>query len=139
MPSSPAARRAPRPRGSAAAPRSPINRSALGAAAEERAVAALCAAGYRIVERNVRLRRGELDIVAWDGDIFAFVEVRSRHDGRYGGASLAVPPRKRRQVIRTAQLYLATRSLAPPPRGFRFDVVAITGDELVLLRDAFRT
>lgn len=132
MPSSPAA-------GAARRAASPINRSALGAVAEERAVVALRGAGYRILERNVRLHRGELDVVAWDGDVLAFIEVRSRASARFGGAPLAVSRRKQRQVIRTAQLYLALRPPAPPPRGFRFDVVAITGDELVILRDAFRT
>jgi putative endonuclease len=116
----------------------PINRSALGAAAEDRAAAALISAGYRIVERNVRLRRGELDAVAWDGDVFVFIEVRSRGSARFGGAPLAISHGKRRQVARMAQLYLATRPPSPPPRRFRFDVVAITGDELVILRDAFR-
>jgi putative endonuclease len=128
---SPFARSAP------GAPR-PTDRRALGAAAEERAIAALLAAGYRLVARNVRVGRGELDVIAWDGEVFVFVEVRSRADARYGGGPLAFPHRKQRQVARLAQLYLATRPPSPPPRRFRFDVVAITGEELVILRDAFR-
>lgn len=124
--------------GRSAPGRSAPSRSALGASAEQRAVDALVAAGYRIVERNVRLRHGELDAVAWDGDVFVFVEVRSRRSDRFGGAALAVSRAKQRQVVRLAQVYLATRPISPAPRRLRFDVVAITGDELVLLRDAFR-
>jgi putative endonuclease len=115
-----------------------VNRSSLGAAAEQRAIEALVAAGYRIVERNVRFRLGELDAVAWDGDVLVFVEVRSRASARFGHAAQAVSPAKQRQVAKVAQAYLSTRSLAPAPKRIRFDVVAITGDDLVILRDAFR-
>jgi putative endonuclease len=115
---------------------SAVNRTALGNAAEERAVAALVAAGYRIFERNVRLRMGELDIVAWEDDVLAFIEVRSRASDEFGAASFAIHPAKQRQVAKVARAYLALRRLSP--RRSRFDVVAITGRELVILRDAFR-
>ncbi|NJM90761.1 MAG: YraN family protein [Myxococcales bacterium] len=101
-------------------------------------MAALEKAGYRVVERNVRLRIGELDAVAWDGDIFVFVEVRSRANARFGGGILAVSPAKQRQIARVAAAYVALRPIAPAPRGMRFDVVAVTGDDLVIIRDAFR-
>lgn len=120
----------------AAATRPPVNRTARGSAAEDRAVAALIAEGYRIFERNVRLRIGELDVVAWEDDVLAFVEVRSRQNDDFGAASFAIHPAKQRQVAKVARAYLALRRLTP--RRCRFDVVAITGDELVLLRDAFR-
>jgi putative endonuclease len=115
-----------------------VNRSSLGAAAEQRAFDALVAEGYRVVERNVRLRLGELDAVAWDGDVLVFVEVRSRASARFGHAVHAITAAKQRQVAKVAQAYLSTRSISPTPRRIRFDVVAITGDELVILRDAFR-
>lgn len=99
---------------------------------------ALVAAGYRVVERNVRLRIGELDAVAWDGETLVFVEVRSRASARFGHAAETVSLAKQRQVARVAQAYLSTRTIAPRPRGMRFDVVAITGEELVILRDAFQ-
>ncbi len=122
----------------AARPVKGVNRSALGTAAENRAAAALTAAGYRIVERNVRFRRGELDLVAWHRDVLVFVEVRSRASNRFGAASFAIPIAKQRQVGRLAQLYLATRRLSPAPQRCRFDVVAITGEDLVIFADAFR-
>lgn len=109
---------------------------ALGQRGEERAVRALEDAGYRIVERNVRLRIGELDIVAYDRDVLVFIEVRSRADARFGGGLSAIPFAKQRQVARTAAAYLALRR--PRFSTCRFDVVAITGPELVLVRDAFR-
>ncbi|MEZ4362312.1 MAG: YraN family protein [Kofleriaceae bacterium] len=115
-----------------------MSKRAVGDAAERRALAALRDAGYEIVERNVRFRIGELDIVAWDRGVFVFIEVRSRASARYGGGADAVTVAKQRQVVRVAQAYLASRRIEPAPRGLRFDVVAITGEDVVILRDAFR-
>ena len=107
-----------------------------GQRGEARAAEALRAAGYRVVERNVRLWVGELDLIAYDGEILVFVEVRSRRDDRFGGGLAAVPHGKQRQVAKAAAAYLATRR--PVFAACRFDVVAITGAELVIVRDAFR-
>lgn len=106
-----------------------------GSAAERRAEAALVQRGYRIVERNYRARLGELDLVAYDGDVLVFVEVRSRSDHAHGGGLAAIPHAKQRQVARIAALYLAHRR--PTFRTCRFDVVAITGPELVVIPGAF--
>ena len=57
-------------------------RRRLGSLSEELAARFLRSQGYRIAERNVRLRRGEIDIVAWDGDVLVFVDVRSRKGDR---------------------------------------------------------
>jgi putative endonuclease len=108
----------------------------IGATNETRATALLVRAGYRIVERNFRCKRGELDIVARDGDVLCFVEVRSRADGAHGHAAEMVDARKQAQVARVAQQYLAMR--APEFERARFDVVAITGDDTLLIRDAWR-
>ena len=108
-----------------------------GERGEDRASRALRARGYRIVERNFRCKAGELDVVARDADgTLVFVEVRTRADGRWGGALAAVGPGKQRQVVRVARVYLALRR--PTFDTCRFDVVAITGDELVVIKDAFR-
>ena len=117
-------------------PARPSSTIDVGQRNEDRATAALRAAGYRIVERNVRFKVGELDVVAYQGDTLVFVEVRSRKDARFGGGLHAVPPSKQRQVARVAATYLALRR--PAFRACRFDVVAITGDDLVIVRDAFR-
>ncbi|HVK72413.1 MAG TPA: YraN family protein [Kofleriaceae bacterium] len=108
-------------------------RGARGEAAAERA---LRDAGFRIVERNFRCKAGELDLVAFDQGTLVFVEVRSRRDARFGGGLAAVSPAKLRQVARVAAVYLAARR--PTFTTCRFDVIAITGDELVHIRDAFR-
>jgi putative endonuclease len=109
---------------------------AIGQRAEDRAAAALARAGYRVVERNVRFSLGELDAVAYQGDTLVFIEVRSRRDDRFGGGLAAVTAAKQRRVARAAATYLALRR--PSFRACRFDVVGITGDELVIVKDAFR-
>ena len=73
-----------------------------GSAAESRAVQLLVRKGYKIVERNFRCQTGELDVVARDGDVLVFVEVRSRANGDHGHATEMVDVRKQRQVAKVA-------------------------------------
>ena len=107
-----------------------------GASAEADATSALIAAGYRIVETNFACKAGELDIIARDGEILVFVEVRSRADGAHGHAAEMVSPAKRTQVTRVARVYLQARE--PVFDECRFDVVAITGDTVDIIKDAWR-
>jgi len=107
-----------------------------GATAESQAVDLLVRRGYRIVERNYRCTIGELDIVARDRGVLVFVEVRSRANSEHGHALEMVGRRKQRKVTRVAQSYLAWRR--PLFDEARFDVVAITGSEIVLVQDAWR-
>lgn len=58
--------------------------------------------GYRIIERNYRSRFGEIDIIAMDGDITVFIEVKARRNDRKGSSSSAVTPLKQRKVSMTA-------------------------------------
>ena len=112
------------------------NKVQRGASAETDATRLLEAAGYRIVERNFRCKAGELDIVARDGEILVFVEVRSRSDDEHGSAVEMIRRSKQRRVARVAAYYLAT--VEPVFEECRFDIVAITAGEAVLIQDAFR-
>jgi putative endonuclease len=112
------------------------SKSQQGASAESDATRLLDEAGYRIVERNFRCKAGELDIVARDGDVLVFVEVRSRSDDDHGSAVEMIRRTKQRRVIRVARYYLET--VAPVFEECRFDIVAITAGEPVLIKDAFR-
>jgi putative endonuclease len=107
-----------------------------GASAESVAAQMLIDKGYLIVERNFRCPGGELDIVARDGEILCFVEVRSRADAQYGHPVETIDRRKQKQVARTAMQYIGLRN--PVFERSRFDVVAITGDEILLIQDAWR-
>jgi putative endonuclease len=108
----------------------------LGVTGEDRAVSLLVRSGLRIIERNYRCKVGELDVVALDGDTLVFVEVRSRQTTTYGSALEAVGWHKQRKVARVAQQYIAFRR--PAFATARFDVVAITGHQIVHVRDAWR-
>ena len=109
----------------------------VGASNEEVAARALCALGYAIVERNFRIKTAELDIVARDRDgVLCFVEVRSRADDQFGNAAETVGHKKRGKVTRGARAYLAVRK--PEFERARFDVVAITGERVDVIRDAWR-
>ena len=112
------------------------DRIARGALAEERAARELVRRGYCIVERNFRCTIGELDIVARHGRDLVFVEVRSRRVGTTGSGVDAVGHVKRRKVANVARVYLATRK--PSFHGCRFDVVGVTGDEIIVIADAWR-
>lgn len=102
-----------------------LNRKEIGLAAEEQAAAYLQGLGYSIMQRNWRCRSGEIDLVARDGEILVFAEVRSRTaPSRYGTAIEAITPRKCRQVRETAEVYLRLNGIAGLP--VRFDVVAVT-------------
>ena len=108
----------------------------VGATSEDRAVDHLLRQGYRIVERNFRCKVGELDVIARDGRTLVFVEVRSRRRTEFGSALEAVNWGKRKKVSRVAQAYLVRRR--PRFETARFDVIAITGSELVHIKDAWR-
>ena len=98
-------------------------RQLLGLVGEDLAARALESRGYAILERRYRTDRGEIDIVAEDGETLVFVEVKARADQEFGTAAECVTPAKQRRVARMAAEYLATHRVADRP--CRFDVVAI--------------
>ena len=114
-------------------------RSRLGALGEEAAAALLEAKGFRIVARNHRTRRGEVDLVADDGEVLAFVEVRTRSTNAFGGPAATVDLRKQRRIVLAARDFLAR--WRGPERAVRFDVVAVldgpAGPVLEHIPDAF--
>jgi len=101
-------------------------RQQFGRAAEAAAATYLMQHGWTLLGRNVRIGRGELDLIVRRGAVLAFVEVKARRSAACGAPEDAVDGRKRRQVARLAELWLAARPWAL--RGVsdvRFDVVAV--------------
>jgi putative endonuclease len=90
--------------------------------------------GMEVVDRNVRMGRGEIDLVARDRDQVVFVEVKFRTAGGKATPFEAVGRKKREDVAKAATLYLARHGLLDRP--VRFDVVGITwradGEELLV-------
>lgn len=118
------------------------DRRGRGRAGEEAAARALAARGYRVLVRNVRVGRGEIDLVCeHDGDV-VFVEVKARRGAEFGTPAEAVTVRKQRALLALAARYLGRTGRAH--RTCRFDVVEVwlgpggRPAHVEVLRDAFR-
>jgi putative endonuclease len=80
-----------------------------------------------VLERNWRCRSGEIDVIARDGDVTVFVEVKQRASGSHGAGHEAVTWRKRQRIVRAARLFSLARGLEGRP--LRFDVISIDPGE----------
>jgi putative endonuclease len=94
-----------------------------GTAGETLAVEFLEKMGMKVLQRNYRFERGEIDIVAEDGRELVFVEVKARRTTSYGEPIEAVDAKKQAQLWKVAEGYLYEHRLEHRP--CRFDVVAI--------------
>jgi len=98
--------------------------AALGRAAEAIAARFLASHGLEIALRNFRRRRGEIDLVARDGNVLVIVEVRTRSTQKFGGAAASVDWRKRTRIVRAAHLLLRKHAEYAQLR-IRFDVIVV--------------
>ena len=105
----------------------------LGSDFEDQAADYLLSKGFTIVTRRFHAKRGELDLVALDGDLLVFVEVKQRKEGYI--PEEAIGTKKIVRLYSAAREYL--QSTDQPNRGFRFDVIAISGSEIRHHRDVF--
>lgn len=95
----------------------------LGKFGEAWAVGHLLRQGYRIVDRNVRFRAGELDIVAYEGKDLVFVEVKCRRSHAFGSPEESISPRRYQRLASAAGQYLASKPLEY--ENVRLDLLAI--------------
>ena len=116
-------------------------RQVLGAQAEQIAEQYLQKAGYRILERNVRSRRGEMDLVAWHGETLVFCEVKARRGVGAWHPGESIHARKQSRLIRLAAGYLQ-RHARFADAICRFDAVLVWQTGLSwrveIIADAFR-
>jgi putative endonuclease len=111
-------------------------RQAKGEAAEQLAADYLQGRGLRLVERNFRVRGGEIDLVCRDGQTTVFVEVRLRSRSDFGGAAASITAAKQARLILAARHWLQRHGETP----CRFDCVLLDGLEpknIEWLRNAF--
>jgi putative endonuclease len=117
-----------------------------GLEGEELAARYLENAGFRILDRNYRFERAEIDIICFEpavpydlGGEIVFVEVKTRRGLRFGRPEEAVDAEKRNHLFRAAEAYLYERKLEGSP--CRFDVIAVRLDfsppTIEHFRDAF--
>ena len=112
------------------------NRRALGKEKELLAADWMKGHGYEILEMNYRCRQGEVDIVARDGACLVFAEVKYRRDAGAGYPAEAVDVRKQRRISYAARHYMMRHGIGEY-MPVRFDVIAILGEQITVIANAF--
>ena len=112
-----------------------MNRRAYGSAGEDAACAYLAQHGWRILDRNVRRGRNEIDIIAQKRSTVAFVEVKRRSGLNYGRPAEAVDREKQTRIVRAALLYMQEHRLSDAK--IRFDIIEILPGEIRHIEGAF--
>ena len=112
------------------------NRRAIGTHYEELAAGYLREQGLRILVRNFRTRFGEIDLIAEDAGTLVFVEVKYRSSAGKGAPEEAVGREKQAVIRKQACAYLASKGLNDLTP-CRFDVIAVLGDRIRWIRNAF--
>lgn len=113
-----------------------MNTRQIGAQREEQVCAYLLSYGVNIKERNFRCRRGEVDIIGYDGEYLVFFEVKYRSSSRQGSAAEAVGFEKQKKICRVADYYRMIHQ-CKENLPVRFDVVAIDAEEITWIKNAF--
>ncbi|NQW16187.1 MAG: YraN family protein [Chloroflexi bacterium] len=90
--------------------------------------------GYQIITRNYRTRRGEVDLIARDGETLVFVEVKTRLGGAYGTPEEAITPKKQAHLISAAQTYM--QETDSENAEWRIDVVVIQPGKATVHKNA---
>lgn len=100
-----------------------MNTKILGRQGEDIAAGVLRKSGYKILARNFRVPVGELDLVAQDGEVIVFVEVKTRRGNRCGTPGQSVDWRKQQKLLRAAEWYLQQNRM--DGESCRFDVMEV--------------
>lgn len=115
-----------------------MNKRQLGSEKERLAAEYLREHGYEIVTCNYRCRQAEIDIIAKKEEYFIFIEVKYRKNKQCGGSLYAVPRAKQQKICYAARHFIAKHSI-PLNHPMRFDVLAIDGEEIMHIQNAFET
>lgn len=113
-----------------------MNKRQAGASWEEAAALYLIRHGVKVRERNFRCSQGEIDVIGYHQGCLCFIEVKYRKNDSFGNAAEAVDWRKQNRICRCAEAYLYLRHV-PADTAIRFDVVAITGETVQWIQNAF--
>ena len=81
--------------------------------------------GLTLVEKNYRIKGGEIDLVMRDNQHLVFIEVRCRNNANYGSGAETVDGRKQARLIKAATVYLLEKS-SQATQPARFDVMSIS-------------
>ncbi|OYT10938.1 MAG: YraN family protein [Bacteroidetes bacterium 4572_112] len=112
--------------------------SELGKLGEDIASEFLIKKGFKVIERNWRTGRYEIDIIALDNDTLVFVEVKTRSTDYFIEPELALTKKQQRFIIKAANAYINTHSYDTEAR---FDIISIVmhpqGKEIKHIDEAF--
>ena len=112
-----------------------MSRRSLGMQYERRASQHLTMLGAQVLEQNFTAPGGEIDMIIHMDGYLVFVEVKGRSSGHFGRAAESVTLSKQKRISTAACHYLSNNEFQDMP--IRFDVVAIDGDELIHIKNAF--
>ena len=113
-----------------------MNKRQVGFNNEHEAVVFLNNAGYHVKETNFYCKSGEIDIIAENEGYLCFIEVKYRESDANGFPEEAVDIRKAKRITRSAIFYMTKHGI-PDDFPVRFDVVAILGSEIKVIKNAF--
>ncbi len=95
-----------------------------GVFGEDKACSFLLSKGYEIIERNFRVRNGEIDIIALKGEYLVFVEVKSFLDGDIDTLAQELNEKKQKKIIKTSKIFLE-KHRQYNSKYIRYDVIAL--------------
>lgn len=113
-----------------------MNTRKVGKDKEDLAAAYLEKQGVAIQDRSYRCRSGEIDLIGRDQEYLVFFEVKYRRSADMGHPEEAVGLSKQRQICRVADYYRCVKHI-PLKTAVRYDVVAIEGEQVRWVRNAF--
>lgn len=113
-----------------------MNKRAIGKQYEDLAREYLIKNGYTIIDKNYRCKIGEIDVIAKDNDYLCFIEVKYRSNSNKGYPSESINANKIFRITKTAEYYLMTNKYSTNVK-CRFDLVAILGNKIELIKNAF--
>ncbi|AWB56627.1 YraN family protein [Colwellia sp. Arc7-D] len=112
-----------------------------GKNSEQLAAHYLAQQGLLLKTCNFQNRRGEIDLIMIENDVFVFVEVKYRKNSHFGGAIAAVSIKKQQKIKQCAAFYLQQAGLNEYNTPCRFDVIAMQGNinnpDITWLKNAF--
>lgn len=103
-----------------------MKKEELGVWGEDQALSFLQQKGFQLIDRNIRFKRWEVDLILLDGEELVIVEVKARCTAQIGEPWRAVTKSKQRQIINVADRYVQDNQIN---RNVRFDIISIVHNQ----------
>lgn len=114
-----------------------VSRRKVGKRYENMALTYLQKAGLTLIAENIYYPVGEIDLIMQDKQTLVFIEVRFRRTAMFGGAVPSVTRQKRQRLLQAASYWLMEKELSLESTDCRFDIFAITGNQVEWIQNAF--